>query len=82
MSPVVATALVIGVLVLGTYLLQGAILLLQVAIWAAVLAAKVAFYVVGTVVWCVWWLFDRDAATKSWREAEARERALRPAGWR
>ena len=82
MGAVYFTAAVILLLVLGTYLLQGALLFLQVAIWAVVLAAKVAFYLGGTLVWCVWWLFDRDAATKSWREAEARERALRPAGHR
>jgi hypothetical protein len=64
------TLALIGVLMIGTYLLQGAILLLQAAIWAVMLAAKVAFYLGGTVVWCVWWLFDRDAAVAAWRHAE------------
>ena len=65
------TVVVIGVLVLGTYLLQGAILLLQVAFWGALLAARVAACILGALVWCGWWLIDRREATAALHRAEA-----------
>ena len=65
------TVVVIGLLVLGTYLLQGAILLLQVAFWAALLAVRIVAYVVGALVWCGWWLIDRREAMAALHRAEA-----------
>ena len=67
----VFTVVLIGVLVLGTYLLQGAILLLQVAIWATVWAARIAFCLAMALGWCVWWVFDRAEATAALSRANA-----------
>jgi len=76
---VFALALV-AVLTIGTYLLQGAILLLQAAIWAAVWALRIVWGLGCAVFVGVWWLVDRPAAREALRLAEERERALRPAG--
>jgi uncharacterized metal-binding protein len=69
------TIVLIGVLMIGTYLLQGAILLLQVAIIAAVWALQAAACVIGSLVWCVWWLFDRKAARAALRRLDVATRA-------
>ncbi|HEX8568468.1 MAG TPA: hypothetical protein VF699_00885 [Caulobacteraceae bacterium] len=58
-------------LVLGTYLIQGVILLLQATIWAAVWAVRIAYLLVASLVWSVWWLFDRREATAALERAEA-----------
>jgi len=61
-------AVYVGVVLFGTWLLQGFLLLLQLAILLAGLALRVA----AALVFGVWWLIDRQGATLAWRQAPLR----------
>lgn len=62
-------AALVAVLVAGTYVLQGAILAVQVAAWLGWRAAVAVGAVLALIVCAVWWVFDRDGATAALRAA-------------
>lgn len=59
-------AVVVTVLVAGTYLLQGALLLLQFGLWLGWRSLVACACLTGLLVFCVWWLFDRRGASDAW----------------
>lgn len=58
---------VIGWLLIGTYLLQGALLLLQFSLWLGWRSLVACAFLACGLVFCVWWLFDRRGATAALR---------------
>lgn len=65
---VLFTVCLVGGLMIATYLLQAALVVLRVGLivsWEVlkIVAGLFAFLALG-----VWWLFDREGATRSWRE--------------
>lgn len=53
---------VVAVLVAGTYLLQGAVLLVHFSLWLGWRCLVACAMLAGALVFCVWWLFDRRGA--------------------
>ncbi len=60
-----------GALVLATYLIQGALLAVALAVRVFALACTAAYYGACLAVWCVWWLLDPRGAMAAAQDAEA-----------
>lgn len=63
------TAIIIGVIVLVVCLSTFALQAVVVAAQVVLVLVKVTWHALQLAAFCIWWLFDRERATESWRTA-------------